>query len=61
MPYTQWFKVTDVLVYTQPNNASHDSVMRNRLDIINNQVNSHSWQNIVVYIYRTVNVPMFVS
>ena len=48
-------------LYKQPNNASHDSVIQNPLDIIDNEVNSQGWQNIVVYIYRTANVPMFVS
>ena len=49
------------LLYTKPNTASHDSVIRNTSDIIDNYVNSHGWHNIVVYIYRTANVPMFVS
>ena len=45
----------------QPNTASHDSVIRNPSDFIYNYINSHGWQNIVVYIYQTANVPMFVS
>ena len=49
------------LIYMQPNTVSHNSVIHNPSDIIDNSVNSHGWQNIVVYIYWTAYVPIFLS
>ena len=45
--FSQQYLVLNLSLYRQPNTASHNSVIRNPLDIVDNLDNNHSLQNIV--------------